>query len=43
METKLTNPEWDKVAEEWNKEAGNKGVWHQQHDIDPAIAKISAM
>lgn len=32
--------EWDQVAEWWNSEAGDAGVWHQQHDIDPVIFEI---
>lgn len=39
MATKLRKAEWDRVAEWWESEAGNKGVWHQQHDIDPVILK----
>jgi len=37
MTTKLPNAEWDKVAEWWDTEAGDTGVWHQQHVIDPVI------
>jgi len=40
MTKKLPKAEWDKVAEWWNTEAGDVGVWHQQNDIDPVIFKI---
>ena len=31
---------WDEMAEWWDKEAGEKGIWHQQHDIDPVMFKL---
>lgn len=37
---KPKNAEWDKAAEWWDKETGNTGTWHQQHDINPVIFKI---
>lgn len=40
MTKKIPKTEWDKVAEWWNKEAGDVGVWHQRNDIDPVILKI---
>lgn len=40
MTTKLPKAEWDKVAEWWNSEAGDAGVWHQKHDIDPVVFKL---
>jgi len=40
MTKKLPKAEWDKVAEWWNTETGDAGVWHQQNDIDPVIFKI---
>jgi len=40
MTIKLPKSEWDKVAEEWNTEAGNTGIWHQRHDIDPVIFEL---
>ena len=40
MTTKLPKADWDKVAKWWDSEAGNIGLWHQQHDIDPVIFKI---
>ncbi len=40
MTKKLPKAEWDKVAEWWDIEAGDVGVWHQQNDIDPVIFKM---
>ncbi|MDA2921837.1 class I SAM-dependent methyltransferase, partial [Patescibacteria group bacterium AH-259-L07] len=40
MAKKLPKAEWDKVAEWWDTEAGDAGVWHQQNDIDPVIFNI---
>lgn len=40
MNSRLRKSEWDKAADWWNTEAGDKGVWHQRHDIDPVIFKI---
>ena len=40
MILKQRKTEWDEAAEWWNREAGEKGIWHQQHDIDPVIFKI---
>lgn len=33
------NSTWDDVAEWWSDEAGESGVWHQEHDIDPVMLK----
>jgi len=38
--TKTIKAEWDKIARQWHKEAGEKGLWHQKHDIDPVILKL---
>lgn len=40
MTKKLKATEWDAIAEAWDEEAGEKGVWHQQHDIDPVILEM---
>jgi len=40
MSKRLPKAEWDKVADWWDTEAGNAGVFHQQIDIDPAIFKV---
>lgn len=40
MVINLRKTEWDKVAEWWDHEAGEKGLWHQQHDIDPVMFKL---
>lgn len=32
--------DWDEVAEWWDREAGETGVWHQEHDIDPVIWRV---
>ncbi len=37
---KLPRAEWDKVADLWHRETGEKGLWHQKHDIDPVIFKL---
>lgn len=34
------NSEWDKVAGWWDTEAGEQGLWHQRHDIDPVMWKV---
>jgi len=39
MAKELPKAEWNKVAERWDTEAGDVGVWHQQNDIDPVIFK----
>lgn len=31
---------WNKVARWWDAEAGETGIWHQVHDIDPVIWRI---
>ncbi|MBI4426617.1 MAG: class I SAM-dependent methyltransferase [Candidatus Kerfeldbacteria bacterium] len=31
---------WDKVAEWWDRAAGETGVWHQEHDIDPVVRRL---
>lgn len=33
----ITPSPWDDVAEWWDREAGESGVWHQQNDIDPVV------
>ena len=40
MEKTKKKSEWDAVAEKWNTAAGETGVWHQQHDIDPVILNM---
>lgn len=35
----LTRSSWDDVAEWWDQEAGDAGVWHQRHDIDPVVVR----
>lgn len=40
MSKRIQKAEWDKVAEWWDTEAGDVGVWHQQNDIDPVIFKV---
>ncbi len=40
MTIKQRKTEWDEAAEWWDREAGEKGIWHQQHDIDPVMFKI---
>lgn len=40
MKKKIKRAEWDRAAEWWNAEAGDRGVWHQQNDIDPVIFQI---
>jgi len=40
MAKKTPKAEWDKVAEWWNTEAGDSGVWHQRHDIDPVVFDV---
>lgn len=37
---KPSEAEWDKVADLWHRETGEKGLWHQKHDIDPVIFNI---
>ena len=41
MNINSTKSEWNKIAEEWDKEAGDTGVWHQRHDIDPVIVRLA--
>jgi len=36
---KKTETKWDKMAEWWNQEVGEKGVWHQRNSIDPVVFK----
>ncbi len=36
---KKSDNKWDKMAEWWDKEVGEKGIWHQQHGIDPVVFK----
>jgi ubiquinone/menaquinone biosynthesis C-methylase UbiE len=40
MSKKFLKAEWDKIAEQWHKEVGKEGIWHQKHDIDPVIFKL---
>lgn len=40
MAKTLKKSEWDKLAEWWNAEVGEKGTWQQQHDINPVMFKI---
>src|SRR3989344_612285 len=40
MATKLKKSEWDRAAAFWDAEAGEKGIWHQEHDIDPVMLKV---
>src|SRR3989344_1619277 len=40
MATKLKKSEWDRAAAFWDAEAGEKGIWHQEHDIDPVVLKV---
>jgi len=37
MVINLKKTTWDEMAEWWDKEAGENGIWHQQHDIDPVM------
>jgi len=30
----------EQIAEQWHKEVGEEGIWHQKHDIDPVIFKL---
>lgn len=32
--------DWDDVAEWWDRETGEQGVWHQRHDIDPVVRRV---
>ncbi|MEW6170841.1 MAG: class I SAM-dependent methyltransferase [Candidatus Omnitrophota bacterium] len=32
--------EWDRMADYWNKDAGDTGVWHNYTDIDPVIFEL---
>jgi len=40
MNKKIPTTEWDNLAEWWDTETGNSGLWHQQHDINPVMFKI---
>jgi 2-polyprenyl-3-methyl-5-hydroxy-6-metoxy-1,4-benzoquinol methylase len=40
MATRFPKPEWDQAAAFWDSEAGETGVWHQAHDIDPVMFKV---
>ena len=40
MSKKLPKTEWDKIAEQWHREVGEKGVWHQENDIDPVVFEL---
>lgn len=31
---------WDEVADWWDKQAGESGIWHQRHDIDPVVRNV---
>jgi 2-polyprenyl-3-methyl-5-hydroxy-6-metoxy-1,4-benzoquinol methylase len=40
MVKKIPKAEWDRVAEWWDTESGDSGVWHQKYDIDPVVFDV---
>jgi ubiquinone/menaquinone biosynthesis C-methylase UbiE len=40
MSKKLPKAEWDEVADWWDSEAGDRGIYHQRTDIDPVVLKV---
>ncbi|MFH1551660.1 MAG: class I SAM-dependent methyltransferase [bacterium] len=40
MKKFILKAEWDKMANYWNKDAGDTGVWHNYTDIDPVILEL---
>lgn len=40
LKNKKLKAEWDRVADYWNEDAGDTGVWHQIYDIDPVLFNL---
>lgn len=41
MNKLASKAEWDKMADYWNEDAGDTGVWHNYTDIDPVIFELA--
>ncbi len=41
MNKSVLKAEWDKVADYWNEDTSDTGVWHHYVDIDPVIFELA--